>query len=101
MSAIIVCPKCQHTMQETKENCVVCRKCLFRCHVEYVNGWDAALKQGAQKPSTNNASAAIVSELCEAFEEWDLLPDPVPTERLLDALHTIGDYCRETKAHVA
>jgi hypothetical protein len=68
MSAIIVCPKCQHTMQETKENCVVCRKCLFRCHVEYVNGWDAALKQGAQKPSTNTASTPYCNkETCSHY----------------------------------
>jgi hypothetical protein len=35
------CPKCGRGMSVTKGECFVCRKCLFRCTMDYLNGfWD-------------------------------------------------------------
>ena len=49
----------------------------------------------------NTARDAIVSNVVESFEEWDLLPDLLPSIRMLTALHDLADYYRETKTPVA
>ena len=61
-----ICPKCNKVMSETKESCVVCRHCLFRRSIDWLDGWYAALKSGAQPPQADNKTQA---EICQIIVE--------------------------------
>ena len=61
-----ICPKCNKPMCETKESCVVCRHCLFRCSIDWLGGWYAALNSGAQQPrAANSAMPKCLCDTCE------------------------------------
>ena len=69
-----ICPKCNKPMSEMGERCVECQHCFFRCSIDWLSGWYAALKSGAQPPQADNSDYAAALRVYKEFEGSNFMP---------------------------